>query len=267
MNNYISLQELITRGRFVFHDSPKKFEVFELLNGKRTIKEISEITKRNENNIHRDIKSLENIGIIEQITIVDGKKQKKPLVVYQKIPLANEIPKKYFFESKPVIHNQPISVLKSSNSKVSAQAIPIPDEVIILDIAKKGESQIYEFKVDGTDITKITKEIAAFLHTKQGGLIFIGIDDDGNIEGCSTRYQDLDQKLQNSTRYAIQPSPTILLEERDALTYKIFIIQISPWDRKTIYQYNEKYYIRKGTNTFALKPEELKKLNHGEPII
>ena len=50
---------------------------------------------------------------------------------------------------------------------------------------------------------------------------------------------------------------------------KIIVIIIPAWDRKTIYQYTKdgRYYIRKGTNVFALQPDEIRKLSIGEYII
>ena len=55
---------------------------------------------------------------------------------------------------------------------------------------------------------------------------------------------------------------------KDVIGTKIILIKIPPWDRKNLYQYvkKERYLIRKGTNKFALKPEELKKLSKGEYI-
>ena len=37
----MELQELISRGRFVFSGAPKRLEVFRLINGKRNTKEIA----------------------------------------------------------------------------------------------------------------------------------------------------------------------------------------------------------------------------------
>ncbi len=40
-----------------------------------------------------------------------------------------------------------------------------------------------------------------------------------------------------------------------------------PWNRWDVYQFDEKVLIRKGTNAFAAKPEELRKLHRGEFVI
>ena len=82
---------------------------------------------------------------------------------------------------------------------------------------------------------------------------------------------EFDQRIQNSIRNTITPPPNIEVKDRNVMGSKIILIIIPPWDRKTIYQYtlDNRYYIniRKGTNVFALKPEEIKKLSKGEAIV
>jgi len=138
-----------------------------------------------------------------------------------------------------------------------------------LDICKDGENQIYEFKDPRVEIAKITKEIAAFLNTKNGGLLFYGIDDDGSIVGSDLRRQDFDQSLQNSVRNTISPQPNIKIEEKEVMGHKILVVVIPPWDRKNIYQYRKdrRNYIRKGTNVFVLTPNELTKLGKGKFVV
>ena len=43
------------------------------------------------------------------------------------------------------------------------------------------ESQRIEFKVKITD--KLERSIVAFLNSKDGGIIYLGVDDDGNVIG------------------------------------------------------------------------------------
>jgi predicted HTH transcriptional regulator len=106
------------------------------------------------------------------------------------------------------------------------------------------------------------------LHTKKGGIIFYGIDDDGVIIGSDVSRQIFDQKLQNSVRNTISPQPNIEIKDKNVLGSKIIMVVIPPWDKVNLYQYTktEKFYIRKGTNVFALKPEEIKKLSVGEYV-
>ena len=47
----ITLQELISRGRFIFQGAPKRLEIFKLIDGKRSAKEIAEILGKSAVNV------------------------------------------------------------------------------------------------------------------------------------------------------------------------------------------------------------------------
>ena len=65
----------------------------------------------------------------------------------------------------------------------------------------------------------------------------------------------LHQRIQNSTRYTISPQINVDIKEKNIMGSNIIVTVIPPWDRVTIYQYTKdgRYYIRKGTNVFALQ--------------
>ena len=91
-------------------------------------------------------------------------------------------------------------------------ALPVPNETDVLDMCKSGEDQTLEFKAAGTqDVRKITKEIAAMLHTREGGIILYGIEDDATIPGgFDVTRQKFDQPLQNSIKNSVAPAPRLL---------------------------------------------------------
>ena len=137
----------------------------------------------------------------------------------------------------------------------------------ILDICRSGEDQTFEFKSQGTDVQKITKEIAAFANTCSGGFIFYGVADDGTIHGTDVSRQKLDQPLQNSVRNSIAPSLVIRLQSVKVMGYEILVIGVPPWNRKDVNQVNGVIHVRKGTNVFSAKPEEVRSLHNGEYVI
>ena len=145
--------------------------------------------------------------------------------------------------------------------------MPVPTETEILDICKKGEDQVYEFKSAGTDVRKITKELAAMLNTRQGGIILYGVEDDGTIQGADVTRQKFDQPLQNSVKNSIAPAATVALKAVSVLGVEVLVVIIPPWNHRDVYQFDEKVLIRKSTNVFAAKPEELRKLHRGEYVI
>lgn len=258
-----TLQELITRGRFIMSDAPSRLKVFEAVDGRRNVKEIAMLMGRHENNVRRDLSMLADAGLIQP------KGEMSRLPVYEKVPLARTIPVKYFepIAKRPERGNIPNESLAGSRRKSRGRnELAVPTETEILEIAKNGEDQLHEFKAPGTEATKLTKEIAAMLNTSRGGMILYGIEDDGTIVGTDVSRQKLDQPLQNSVKQ-ITPAATIRLAAVRVFGTEILVIIVPPWNRRDIYQFQEKFYIRKGTNVFVLKPEEIKALHSGQPVI
>jgi hypothetical protein len=265
----VEIQELVARGRILFSGAPARLEVFKLVNGKRSAKEIARKLGRSNIAILNDLLKMKDMELIFPKMDKSGKVIKKAdSIVYDKSPLIRHIPISYFEDStriaKETVKAQALGGKTKSRKLPSLQ---MPSETEILDICRHGEDQIYEFKAAGTDTQKLTKEVAAFANTKLGGLIFYGVEDDGTIAGTDKRRQDLDQPLQNSIRNAISPSLTIDIAEKDILGHKIILIRIPAWNRKDVYHYEGRVYIRHGTNAFIAKPEQSKKLHKGTPVV
>jgi hypothetical protein len=267
----MELQELISRGRFVFSGAPKRLEVFRLTDGRRNTKEIAIRSGRGVNATLNDIKKFKDLGLIEPKKDGSGKiAEKDGCIIYEKVPELKHVPLSYFQNASggkmKVLTKERVS---KSFRRNKLSPLAVPSETEILDICKSGEDQIHEFKAPGVETEKITKEVAAMLNTKNGGLILYGVDDDGYVIGSDQRRQDFDQAVQNSVRNTISPQPSIEISERDVLGHKVLIVVVPPWDTKSIYQYRKegRIYIRKGTNNFVATPEELKKLGGGEHVV
>jgi hypothetical protein len=267
----MDLQELILRGRFLMSDAPERLRVFDLVNGKRTAHTISKKVKRHINSVRRDLKILENAGLISVRMDENGKAMKfQDFPVFQKDPLACTVPSRYFSQPTTVRMAPPSQGARSLPRQPKTRkltALPIPSEQDILDIAKRGEDQLAEFKGQGTDVRKLSREIAAMLNTRQGGFIFYGIDDEGNIEGSDLTQQKLDQPLQNSVRDSISPAATVRIHTVRVLGSPVIVVVVPPWNRRDVYQWDGRILIRKGTNVFAAKPEEVRKLHAGQFVI
>ncbi len=251
-------------------NAPERLKIFEAVNGRRNTVEIAKIVKRHINNTRRDLTRLSDAGLIQPLIEKGEPVKKNGFPVFEKVPLARTIPLRYFSTPNGIPTKSGESRVSSGNLSKGNSRVPkplsIPTEEEILQIANAGEDQFYEFKGQGTDTQKITREVAAMLNTHQGGIIFYGIDDDGVIEGSEIPQQKLDQPLQNSIRNAISPSATIKLKTVQVMGSNIIVILVPPWNKKNIYQYNEKVLIRKGSNVFAAKPDELRQLHSGKYI-
>jgi len=265
----MEIQELISRGRLLFSGAPKRLEVFKLVNGKRCAKEISRKCGKPYVPTLNDLLKMKDLELIAPRKDENGKTIKKDnSVVYEKVPLIRHISISYFSDSTKVVKETVESKKLTGKTKMkSISSLHIPTENEILDICKNGEDQIYEFKAAGTDIRKITKEVAAFANTKLGGLIFYGIEDDGTIVGTDKRRQELDQSIQNSIKNTISPPLIVDIKERDILGHKIIMIRVPAWNRKDVYHYEGRVHIRKGTNVFVATPDESRKLHKGISII
>ncbi len=265
----MDLQELITRGRFVFSKAPERRGVFDLVNGRRTAADVAESLKRHVNNVHRDLKLLSNAGLIQVRTGKDGQPVKvKGFTIYEKTPLAMTVPATYFHRPTRSLREKPRPKKPRAKLRGSRlQPLPIPTDTEILDICQNGEDQTHEFKAAGTDVRKITKEIAAMLNTKQGGMVLYGVDDVGKIHGTDVTRQKFDQPLQNSVKNSVSPAATITLSSVSAMGAEVLVIVVPPWNFSDVYQFDERILIRKGTNAFAAKTEEMRKLFLGEPIV
>ncbi len=112
--------------------------------------------------------------------------------------------------TKAARHFKPVKVARRGGAP-RTKPLPVPTENEVLDICKRGEDEIYEFKGPGAETRDLTKEIAAFLHTKQGGIILYGVEDDGAIAGSDLPKQKLDQAIQNSVRNTTKPAANVQL--------------------------------------------------------
>jgi hypothetical protein len=262
------LQELISRARFIFSSAPKRFDVFNLINGKHSTKDLANKTGRSLSSVLQDIEKLKDLELVHEKQDRKGPLKKEGASVFEKTSLIKHVPDSYF---KDVADTRRLIKKKVSKAIRPQQltSIHIPSENEILDICTYGESQLYEFKSPDAKMEDISEEIAAFLHTKKGGIILYGIDDSGTILGSNIKRQDFDQRIHNSIRNTINPSPNVDIIEKDVMGAKIILVIIPPWDRKSLYQYTKKgrYLIRKGTNKFALQPDELKKLSQGIYVV
>jgi hypothetical protein len=265
----MDLQELITRGRFIFGGAPERLKLFQLVDGKQHTGQLAKRTHRHVNSVRRDLNKVRDAGLIQPRLDKKGSETvSSGFPVYEKVPLARTIPIYYFrgiaaAKRGPSVEGTRVSRAASDRSR----SLPIPTEEEILDICKNGEDQHYEFKAAGTEVRKLTREICAMLNTRSGGIVFYGVDDDGTIVGTDVKRQKLDQPLQNSIKNSISPAAVVTLKAVSVMNTEVLLVVVPPWNRRDVYQFDEKVLIRKGTNVFAARPEELKKLHQHIPVV
>jgi len=265
----LDLQELITRGRFIFRGAEARLTVFTLVDGRRSAKAIAKRVRRSHSSVLHDLKKLVDVGLIDSKLDKDGKRTRiDDSTVYQKVPLIRHVPISYFRDTTTAARQLAKASRARPPSKGGTKARPLrmPTTQEALDIFKQGEDEEYEFKGPGTDVRTVTKEVAAFLHSRTGGIIFYGVRDDGTIAGTDLRRADLDQRLHNSLRNTVRPAASIRVRSVDALGTEVLAVVVPPWNRRDVYYYEKRVYVRKGTNVFEATPEEIRKLHDGRHL-
>jgi hypothetical protein len=139
-----------------------------------------------------------------------------------------------------------------------------------LDIAQLiggGEGQAVDFKdygsVDSPDLQRdLARHIAAFA-TSGGGVLLIGVRDDGAITGingaASIEGRDRWRKAIYAASRAVKPAIVVAPEfiEADALT--VLAVRI-PRGREPVYYFSNRPYLRDGQASRPAEPDEVKAL-------
>lgn len=107
--NQLSLQEIIARGRYLFSGAPKRFQVFKMINDKRTGKDIARKVGRSQSSVLQDIQKMKDFGLILSRRDDDGNLVKEEgSVVFEKNSIVKHISNSHF---------EPIANVKSLNKE------------------------------------------------------------------------------------------------------------------------------------------------------
>ena len=128
----------------------------------------------------------------------------------------------------------------------------------------KQESHRIEYKRTLTD--SFEKEVAAFLNSNEGGIIYIGINDNGQVVGCD-KADEIQLKIKDRLKYNISPSCLGLFEVvLESIDNKKVIKILVASGRETPY-YIKKYgmsskgcYIRVGSSSEPMTQEMIENL-------
>jgi hypothetical protein len=144
--------------------------------------------------------------------------------------------------------------------------VRVPD---LVEACRCGEGQNVEFKrglsEDEAKTTSVEDEllrsIAAFANTNDG-VIFVGVDDSGNIRGLRLDFNQkdrLERKIRQLTRNRIRPIPPIQVafeEVRGLVVAKIAVAR----GEAPAYLLNGVIYMRDGSSDIQAQPEHLSRL-------
>ena len=132
-----------------------------------------------------------------------------------------------------------------------------PSNEEILEICKNGEDSTIEFKEIFTK--DLISELVAFANTK-GGLLLIGINDDGDIVGVKTdEISELKKKISNISNETTPPlNPHIKSYTFQDKT--ILVVLIEQGDEKPYFTTKQECWTRRGESKRKATPNELRRL-------
>lgn len=134
------------------------------------------------------------------------------------------------------------------------------ETIEIINRISKGEDSFTQFKEKIIDSNKLAEEFVAFSNAN-GGIIIVGVSDNGDIIGLSDdEIRNLNQLISNVANENVKPPIYPLTEILEIDSKRIVAISIKNGDSKP-YQTNKGiYYTKSGSDKRKISQEELKRL-------
>ena len=133
----------------------------------------------------------------------------------------------------------------------------------LIDLMKAGESDRVEFTTSVRDLDKFREAICAFANDlpnhKKPGVLFIGIDDDGNCAEVPIDAGLLAQLGGLSKDGKMHPFPTMAVDKRTLQDCEIAVVQVEPSDNPPV-KVDGRCWIRTGPRRAQASPEEERRL-------
>src|SRR5579871_924607 len=136
----------------------------------------------------------------------------------------------------------------------------------IIKLIRLKESQTLEFKRDSSSLDSILKSVIAFANTV-GGILLIGVEDDGSIVGISDSSK-VQEQLANSIAHRIKPQIIPDINVVEVKNKSVIVIQIehvpAPYFLENKGEENGVYYRLGNSNRPASKEmiAEMKRAGH-----
>ena len=133
----------------------------------------------------------------------------------------------------------------------------------LIDLMEAGESDRVEFTASVRDLDKFREAICAFANDlpnhKKPGVLFIGIDDDGNCAGASIDDSLLSQLGGLSKDGKMLPFPTMAVGKKTLQDCEIAVVQVEPSDNPPV-KVDGRCWIRTGPRRAQASPEDERRL-------
>jgi ATP-dependent DNA helicase RecG len=138
----------------------------------------------------------------------------------------------------------------------------------LLAILKRGEDSRHQFKKNVTNIDALASEMTAFSNG-DGGLILIGVNDDGTIEGLdSNDIHRINQLVSNAASQNVSPPINPMTENIDSDNGLVLYVEISSGLNKPYQDKNGVFWVKSGADKRkATSREEIQRLFQSSLLI
>ena len=129
------------------------------------------------------------------------------------------------------------------------------------ELIARGEGQTLEFKDERIHPRSLAQTLAAFA-AAEGGVVLIGVSDDGTVSGVSSFEQVRDNLIyeaagRNHCEPQVQP---IEVEKMATSDGQLVVVVTVPADFETLHSVAGRYFLRVGSRNKPLTPRELRRL-------
>lgn len=132
----------------------------------------------------------------------------------------------------------------------------------IEELLYRGEGETIEFKREVPNAEdRLLKTVAAFANG-EGGVILVGVDDDGTVPGVDRPLNQEKDRIINMIRAKVDPGPPVRLEDGKVNGKDVIAIFVDQGDSPPycLYPAKPEPYVRRGATTFRARQEEIRAL-------
>lgn len=130
----------------------------------------------------------------------------------------------------------------------------------LLELIKKGKTSLVQFKEATTNINQLAQEFSAMANA-EGGLILIGVSDNGEITGLSCeQIHKLNQWISNAASQDVKPPISPLTEIVTVDSRQVLVVTVPLGLSKPYYTNSGIVYVKMGADKRIAPPEEVLRL-------
>jgi ATP-dependent DNA helicase RecG len=131
----------------------------------------------------------------------------------------------------------------------------------LINLIENGEDSKHQFKETVKDSKKLADEMVAFTNS-QGGIIIIGVDNSGKINGLTRPEIDkINQHISNAATNSVRPAINVMTENIEIENKKVIVVHVNEGINKPYCDNEGAFWVKNGSDKRKVtSPEELQRL-------